>query len=135
MSHHDPEIVKKHIKIYVGVFVALAFFTALTVGVSFIHFWGPVIAVIVGLGIASTKASLVGWFFMHLGGEKKIIWFNILLAAFFFVSMLVLTMSTVREVAWQDIAPPISDEEMIAAHHDDHHGDEEHHEDDDQEDH
>jgi cytochrome c oxidase subunit 4 len=50
--------------VYYGVFAALIGLTFLTVGVSFLHLgaWHAV----VGLAIATTKATLVALFFMHL---------------------------------------------------------------------
>ena len=125
MGSHDPEIVKKHLKIYLGVFFALIGFTVLTVLAARVHFWGPVIALIVGLGIASTKASLVGWFFMHLGGERKIIWINVLLVAGLFPVLIFLTLGTFKEQEWQVVAPA-PENMVVAKHHDDHdeHGEE-----------
>jgi cytochrome c oxidase subunit IV len=79
MSGHSPEAVKKQIKSYVFVFVALAVLTVITVGVSYLHLpIGPAVAL--ALVIASIKVSLVMSVFMHLFSERKIIWY-ILLAA------------------------------------------------------
>lgn len=73
MSEHlTPEAVKKHVQVYVRVFLALAALTAVTVGISYLHMpilWGIVIALV----IATFKSSLVAAFFMHLVSEKKII--------------------------------------------------------------
>src|SRR5688572_15664128 len=59
---------------YVKIFVALVFFTIVTVGLSRIHLgeWNFFIAV----AVATIKASLVAAFFMHLKDDNR---FNVLL--------------------------------------------------------
>ena len=86
MSGHSPEAVKKEVRIYIAVFVALAVLTVLTVSVSYLRL--PLaLAIIIALLIASVKGSLVAGFFMHLVSEKRIIWSILALAAclFFFL--------------------------------------------------
>ncbi len=87
-GHLSPEAVKKHVQVYVRVFLALAALTVLTVGVSYLHmpiFWG----ILVALVIAAFKSSLVAAFFMHLVSEKKIIlwllWIAVPLALFLLI--------------------------------------------------
>ena len=88
MSGHTPEAVQKQVKIYIGVFIALAALTVVTVSVGYLHL--PLReAVIVALFIATIKASLVAAFFMHLSSEKKIIYSVLILAVFFFAFLLV----------------------------------------------
>lgn len=57
---------------YALVLGALLILTAVTVAVSGIHFGSPAVNVIVALGIASVKASLVALFFMHLLHDKPL---------------------------------------------------------------
>lgn len=57
---------------YIIVLAALLVLTAVTVAASGIHFGSPAINVIVALGIASLKASLVALFFMHLLHDKPL---------------------------------------------------------------
>ncbi len=84
MSGDSPEEIKKHVKLYIGVFIALLFLTMVTVGVSYIHL--PVgKAVALALFVASIKASLVALFFMHLSNERKIIYATLGLTAVLFV--------------------------------------------------
>ncbi len=88
MGDHSAEAVKKHVKVYIAVFIGLAFLTVVTVGVSYLHL--PLFqAVAVALLIASVKGFLVAAFFMHLSAEKKIIYSVLLLAAFFFLFLLI----------------------------------------------
>jgi cytochrome c oxidase subunit 4 len=88
MSHLSPEAVKHHVKIYIRVFAALAVLTMITVGVSYLHL-ATVPAVVLALSIAILKASLVALFFMHLAGERKIIYAILALTVFFFVFLLI----------------------------------------------
>src|SRR5258708_17873120 len=61
---------ESHSKTYLNVLAALAVGTALTVGASYVHLghWGNII---LGLAIATVKASLVVMFFMHLKYEQR----------------------------------------------------------------
>jgi len=83
---HTPEAVRKHVKIYIAVFAALAALTVITVYVSYLHLPFRQ-AVLVALAIASLKGSLVALFFMHLISEKQII-FSILALTFIFFAVL-----------------------------------------------
>ena len=87
MSGHTQEEIRQSVGLYLKVFGALLVLTTVTVGVSYLRL--PLHAAIaVALVIATLKASLVAAFFMHLAGEKKIIFAVLLLAAFFFVFLL-----------------------------------------------
>ncbi len=86
---HDPQDIQKHVKIYVGVFLALMVLTILTVAVSYFHL--PIVpAVLVALAIATVKGSLVAGFFMHLVQEKPIVLWILLLAAILVIPLLIL---------------------------------------------
>lgn len=85
----NPEEIKKHVKVYITVFAALAFLTVLTVGVSYLQL--PVVpAILVALLIASIKAGLVVSFFMHLVSEKQVIFSILAVTVFFFVVLMLL---------------------------------------------
>lgn len=60
-------------KTYLMVFGALMALTVITVLVSYLHL-PPVAAITLGLAIATVKASLVAAFFMHLKGERVLIY-------------------------------------------------------------
>jgi cytochrome c oxidase subunit 4 len=88
MSGLSHEAIQKHVKIYIAVFVSLAFLTLVTVGVSYLHF--PLLsAVAVALVIATVKGALVALFFMHLSMEKKIIYSVLIFTAVFFLALLI----------------------------------------------
>src|SRR5205085_791240 len=85
---HD---ISKHIKVYVGVFLALLLGTILTVTMYYIHFERMAVTITIALFIATIKASLVAGFFMHLISEKKAVYAILLATVFFFISMMYLT--------------------------------------------
>ena len=60
--------------------------TVVTVLVSYVNL--GVMNVVVALIIASTKASLVALFFMHLKGESRLVWGFALVPLFFLVLIL-----------------------------------------------
>ncbi|MHB8519664.1 MAG: cytochrome C oxidase subunit IV family protein [Limisphaerales bacterium] len=90
MSENHTQDISKHLKVYVGVFVALLIGTLLTVAASRIHF-GHEGNIIVALVIAVIKAGLVALFFMHLVSEKKSIYMILAFTAIFFVGLMFLT--------------------------------------------
>jgi cytochrome c oxidase subunit 4 len=66
-DHHDD-----HGPLFTKVMWALMALTAVTVGLSFVHFpGGKPMNIFVGLVVAAVKASLVVMIFMHLKWEKK----------------------------------------------------------------
>ena len=80
--------VAKQVKGYMFVFGALLVLTLVTVAVSYLHLpHGP--AVVIGLSIALVKASLVAMYFMHLKGEKPMVYWPLSLTAFLFVGLIV----------------------------------------------
>jgi cytochrome c oxidase subunit 4 len=91
MSDQSAHDISKHLKVYIGVFVALLIGTLLTVAASKIHF-GHEGNIIVALVIAVLKAGLVALFFMHLVSEKKSIYMVLVFTAFFFVGLMFLTL-------------------------------------------
>lgn len=83
------EAIRKHVRIYIAVFAALAALTVVTVTVSYLHL--PLRkAVAVALAIATVKASLVALFFMHLISERSVIFWILALTFIFFGVLLAL---------------------------------------------
>lgn len=85
--------IKAHVRTYLMVFGALLLLTLITVGVSYLHL-PHTEAVILAIAIATLKAGLVAAFFMHLKGERKIIYWSLYLTACFFVLLFALPMWT-----------------------------------------
>ncbi|MBR9978154.1 MAG: cytochrome C oxidase subunit IV family protein [Bacteroidetes bacterium] len=71
-------------KSYFKVFLALMVLTALTVAVTTIHF-GDVANIVVGVLIATAKAVLVAYIFMHLKFDNKRLRYFVITPMFFFI--------------------------------------------------
>jgi cytochrome c oxidase subunit 4 len=83
---HDAAEIKRHVRIYLTVFGALAVLTIVTVSVGYLHL--PIApALIAALLIASIKAGLVAAYFMHLISERKIIMWMLVLTFVFLLFM------------------------------------------------
>ncbi len=91
MSEHVD--IDKQVRIYFLVFGALMVGTLVTVLAAELDVSVPV-ALIIGLFIASVKASLVACFFMHLIDEKKIIYWTLALTVAFFIALMALPLLT-----------------------------------------
>lgn len=91
MEHAE---IKKHVRIYISVFVALAALTVITVAVSYLKL-PPGQAVLVALAIAGIKGTLVAVFFMHLISEKQIIFSVLALTLVFLLTILLLPVISV----------------------------------------
>jgi cytochrome c oxidase subunit 4 len=86
-EQHAPNV-----KTYMMVFGALLALTIVTVLVSYWHL--PIhAAVAVAVAIATVKASLVAAFFMHLKGERALIYGLLAMTAFFTLVLFVLPLS------------------------------------------
>jgi len=85
---HD---IKKHLKVYIGVFLTLLVGTAITVAVSRVDL-GHAGNISLALIIAVLKAFLVAGFFMHLVSERKPIYTILIFTGFFFVMLMALTL-------------------------------------------
>ena len=79
--------VARQVRGYLMVFGALLVLTLITVGVSYLDL-PEMETVVVALIIATTKASLVAMFFMHLKGERQMVTWPLALTAFLFVALI-----------------------------------------------
>jgi cytochrome c oxidase subunit IV len=91
---HSAEDIKKHVRTYIIVFVALLVLTVVTVAVSYIHLPSILGRTVVALIVAGTKATLVAMVFMHLKNERPFIYLSLALTAVFFVLLFALPMWT-----------------------------------------
>ena len=87
---NDTHDVKKDIKKYWIVFLALLVGTVLTVMMWKVHFDSQAVTIAIALFIATVKAALVAGFFMHLISERKAIYAVMLATVFFFAAMMYL---------------------------------------------
>jgi cytochrome c oxidase subunit IV len=97
MSEHSPS---SSLKTYFAVWIALLTGTALTIVAAQIDL-GPFNAA-VALTIASIKATLVGLFFMHIKGASERLTKVVVIAALFFLLILIgLSMTDYATRAWR----------------------------------
>lgn len=89
MENVDVVEVKKHVRKYITVFVALMGLTVVTVAISYLHLEVHE-AIAAALFIATIKGSLVASYFMHLISEKRVIYMALILTAVFFLAMMFL---------------------------------------------
>ena len=82
----NPEPAAVAVRGYIAVFGALLVLTLVTVAVSYLDL--PVMpTIVVGLAIASVKAALVAMFFMHLKGERPMVYWPLGLTAVLVVGL------------------------------------------------
>jgi cytochrome c oxidase subunit 4 len=98
------------LRLYLTVGAALIILTGLTVAISFIHFGGW--NLVVALGIAAIKASLVALFFMHLKYDNKLYMIIFLIAILFLAIFIIFTMfdTLERDQIYRIKAEPIRKE-------------------------
>ncbi len=87
---HSKEDIKKHVKLYIGIFIALLVGTVVTVLAAYVDL-GHKMNIALALLIASVKAFLVAGFFMHLTSEKKTIYTILACTVVFFIGLMALT--------------------------------------------
>ncbi len=87
------EDIRKHVKVYIGVFVALLALTFVTVAISYLDL-SVMASIILALIVAVVKGSLVACYFMHLISERKMIYSVLILTVFFFLFLLLVPMFT-----------------------------------------
>ena len=126
-GHHDsPEEIRKSLRKYWTIGGVLYVLTVVTVILGFIEM-PTVPAIILGMAVAVTKASLVALFFMHLIDEKKLIYYTLLLTVtFFVVCMLVPTFTDAEADTHRTIYEDTSGQHLMIKSGGDHgagHGD------------
>ncbi len=88
---HGAHDVKKEVRTYIAVFVALLVGTVLTVGAYYVKIDSVALTIALAMLIASVKAFLVAGYFMHLISERKMIYGILAATFFFFVGLMYLT--------------------------------------------
>jgi cytochrome c oxidase subunit IV len=90
------------IKLYVGIFLTLMALTAVTIVVAYVNLgpWNKVVA----LGIASTKATLVVLYFMHVRYASRMTKLVVVSGFFFLMVLFSLTMIDYGSRMW--VNPP-----------------------------
>src|SRR5271170_7135119 len=95
-DEHSLEDVRKHVRTYLIIGVALMLGTFLTVWASLIDFGSREYNIAIALVIASVKGFLVAGFFMHLISEKKMIYSVLVFTVFFFIALMFLTLWSIQ---------------------------------------
>ena len=96
-------------RIYLLVFVALLLLTAVTVAASFYDLGGGrshYANAIVAITIAVSKATLVVLYFMHVRYGSRLTWVFVGAGVFWFLILIVLTLSDVFTRHWIPAPPP-----------------------------
>src|SRR5712691_10739447 len=96
-TEHYAHDVSKHVRGYLMVGATLLVFTGLTVFLSYVNFGSQKTNVAVALLVATFKAGLVAYIFMHLSAEKKLIYRVLLFTGIFVFALFWLTY-----LAWYD---------------------------------
>jgi cytochrome c oxidase subunit 4 len=96
-TEHYAHDVSKHVRGYLMVGATLLVFTGLTVFLSYVNFGSQKTNVAVALLVATFKAGLVAYIFMHLSAEKKLI-YRVLL----FTGIFVFALFWLIYLAWYD---------------------------------
>ncbi len=106
IGHAHPEHPETSVKTYAAVLAGLLLLTFITVGASYINFGSGTVNIVIALGIATVKATLVALFFMHLIHDKPI---NAVVISAGFVFLGLLLLFTLTDVKSRIVykAPPI----------------------------
>ena len=88
---HEAAHIAAHIGAYLKVGIGLLVLTGVTVALSYVDFGSRANNIIVGMIVATFKASLVAAIFMHLKGEKMTIWKFLILTGIFAAGLFFLT--------------------------------------------
>jgi cytochrome c oxidase subunit IV len=89
---HADSHAESHAKAYLLVGAVLLALTGFTVFLSYVDFGSQSRNIVVGMIVATFKASLVAAIFMHLKGEKKTIWQFLIMTTIFAVGLFMLTL-------------------------------------------
>ena len=109
------EDVQAHIQLYKKIGAALMVLTVVTVLASFLPV-GIALGVVVALIIATVKGSLVASYFMHLVGERKSIYFTLLLTGFFFLLLIFIPLLGHSNTYGRKMIVPNADATVAADH-------------------
>ena len=87
-GHHSTDVAQGPVEVrgYIAIFIALMVLTVATVAVSYVKL-SMTPTVLIALAIATTKAALVAMFFMHLKGERPMIYWPLGLTAVLFAAL------------------------------------------------
>lgn len=96
MEGTDIQEVKRHVRIYLFTFGALAILTVATVAVATLKL-AVGMGIFIAMIIATLKGSLVAGNFMHLVSAQKLIYLVLIITAFLFFAMFFIIFSTIND--------------------------------------
>lgn len=91
------EELDKHVRVCIGIFVALLGLTLVTVAVSYLEL-SPPATISIALCIALIKGSMVLSVFMHLISEKNLVFWSLAITVIFFLFLMVLPIATDQDI-------------------------------------
>jgi len=121
MAGHGEEEIKQFVRSCYLVFGTLMVLTVVTVGLSYMQ-WAVQTAIVVGLTVATIKASLVGLYFMHLISEQKIIYWTLGLTLSFFIMVMTIPTSWYMDGVVTDSVWSVNEPGLQEVAHDGDHG-------------
>ncbi len=86
----SPEEIQKSVKKYLWIGALLIVFTVITVGLSYVELPTHGLNILVGMIVATFKASLVALIFMHLNHESSLIYKILAFTAAFVLALFIL---------------------------------------------
>jgi caa(3)-type oxidase subunit IV len=93
VAHNDhAHDVSKHIRLYLGIGLALGILTIVTVALAYVDFGSDKANIIVAMIVATFKAGLVAAIFMHLSSEKWTIYRVLIMTVFFAIGLFALSL-------------------------------------------
>lgn len=104
-DHNSPEYLAKQSKLIWLIGGVLGLATIITVAVTYVDFGSHSANIAVGILIAVIKASLVALIFMHLKGERGLIYKFLVFTVIFVIALFFLT--------WMGFADPLWSKEII----------------------
>ena len=104
-DHDSPEYLQKQSKIIWIVGGVLIFFTCLTVWLQYVDFGSHNRNIVIGLLLATVKAALVALIFMHLKGERGLIYKFLAFTVVFVIGLFALTYLHWADPLWSHVIP------------------------------
>jgi len=96
LENTDVQEVKRHIRVYLYTFSALAVLTVVTVAAASLNV-AVGTGIFIAMVIATVKGTLVAGNFMHLFSEKKLVYLVLIITVFLFFAMLIIILSTIND--------------------------------------
>jgi hypothetical protein len=94
---HSPEEVRRHVRGYLIIGVALLFDLALAVSAYYAHAAGAKVTLRLILCLAALKLTVVVFYFKHLISSKRIVYGVLALTVLFFLGLMLLSLAAFHD--------------------------------------